>query len=393
MQSGSAQEQRLPLSEAIQLLVIQPTPFCNIQCDYCYLPNRNSRARLQLNTFRELLSKVLASGLMVEPLSIVWHAGEPLALPVSYYAELFGVIDELGLARNRLRHSIQTNGTLLNDAWCNFIHEERINVGVSLDGPAFLNDRHRRDRRGRGTHELTMNGIRLLQRSGIAFHVIAVVTSDSLEYPDEIFDFFLQLGVHRIGFNVEELEGHNSASSLMNKALEPRIRDFWKRLYERQEQSGGAVCIREFERARNAILHGPAFLSARQCMTKSSQVAPFGIVAADWQGNLSSFSPELLGLKSLRYIDFVFGNICDSELLDLQNSPKFQRVAREIYEGVEDCQRTCQYFGLCGGGAPSNKYFENGTFASTETMYCRTSIQMPLDIVLADLEKRLDLRC
>jgi uncharacterized protein len=69
----------------------------------------------------------------------------------------------------------------------------------------------------------------------------------------------------------------------------------------------------------------------------------------------------------------------------------FGRIASEVYEGVQSCARTCGYFGLCGGGAPSNKYFENGSFASTETMYCRNSIQMPIDIVLCDLEDRLGL--
>ena len=30
-----------PLQPWISLLVLQPSPFCNINCDYCYLPNRS----------------------------------------------------------------------------------------------------------------------------------------------------------------------------------------------------------------------------------------------------------------------------------------------------------------------------------------------------------------
>lgn len=97
-------------------------------------------------------------------------------------------------------------------------------------------------------------------------------------------------------------------------------------------------------------------------------------------------------MKSEEFNDFVFGNILQTQLHDICKTPKFALVANEIYDGVERCRRSCDYFPLCGGGAPANKYFENGSFATTETMYCRTSIQMPIDIVLADLEVKLGVR-
>jgi uncharacterized protein len=62
---------------------------------------------------------------------------------------------------------------------------------------------------------------------------------------------------------------------------------------------------------------------------------------------------------------------------------------RDISTGVKLCKNTCQYFSLCGGGAPANKYYENGSFHSAETMFCRYAIQTPIDIVLEDLEKDL----
>ena len=237
-----------------------------------------------------------------------------------------------------------------------------------------------------------MKGIELLRSRNIDFHVIAVVTSDALEHPDEIFDFFLELGIRRLGFNVEgAMEGENRTSSLIDRRLETRIRSFWTRLFERQQQAGGVVQIREFEIAYRSIVKAPQPLTAEVSMRRSSQVAPFGIVSMDWQGNLTSFSPELVGMKSIHYGDFNFGNILRGDLLDLRRVPKFQRVANDIYAGVKRCERSCEYFSLCGGGAPSNKYFENGSFDSAETMYCRTSIQMPIDIVLADLETQLGL--
>src|SRR5437764_1060228 len=64
---------------AVELLVIQPTPFCNINCDYCYLPNRNSTKRMPVSLLVRVIEKVFASGLVRDKLGLVWHAGEPLA--------------------------------------------------------------------------------------------------------------------------------------------------------------------------------------------------------------------------------------------------------------------------------------------------------------------------
>lgn len=57
--------------------------------------------------------------------------------------------------------------------------------------------------------------------------------------------------------------------------------------------------------------------------------------------------------------------------------------------GVEKCRAECAYFGACAGGAPANKYFENGSFATTETRYCRYAIQVPTQLVLQDLEEAM----
>lgn len=195
--------------------------------------------------------------------------------------------------------------------------------------------------------------------------------------------------MRRLGFNVEELEAQNRISSLGSRALEQRVRQFWEKLYQRQQARQGVLQIREFERARDIIQNGPGRMTAADSLQQSSQLAPFGIISVDHNGNFSTFSPELLGAKSVRYGDFNFGDVRHFNFRQILSNAKFRRVAADIAAGVRMCERSCEYFGLCGGGAPSNKYFENRTFASTETMYCRTTIQMPLDIVLSDLERTL----
>jgi uncharacterized protein len=166
-----------------------------------------------------------------------------------------------------------------------------------------------------------------------------------------------------------------------------RIEKFLRRSYELQRASEGAVSIREFDRAFQALARTEEM--DKEVMDHNDQSMPFGIVSIDWQGNISTFSPELLGGNSLKYGSFSFGNTMNDSLLSIKKNPGFVRIAEEIQEGMKMCQQACQYFSYCGGGAPSNKYYENGSFASKETMYCRHTIQLPFDIVLADLEKTL----
>lgn len=144
---------------AIELLVIQPTPFCNINCSYCYLPNRSSKTVVSLETLSNLFSEVFASGWVQDLLSVVWHAGEPMVLPTSFYRDAFRIIDALKPAGVSVSHSFQTNGTLIDDAWCDLLIEKDVGIGVSIDGPKHLHDRNRLTRSGLGTFDRTIAGI------------------------------------------------------------------------------------------------------------------------------------------------------------------------------------------------------------------------------------------
>lgn len=380
--------ERPALRSSVNLLIIQPTPFCNINCDYCYLPDRNSTKRISFAVLKQTLKRVFANGLVGEELTIVWHAGEPLALPVSFYERAFQVVGELPVLKGQINHSMQTNGMLLNDRWCALIKEHRVRLGVSLDGPDFIHDAHRKKRDGSGTHAQVMKGVETLRRHGIDFHAIAVITDEALDYPDEIFNFFLANEIQRVGFNIEEVEGVNRTSTLNGESVEERVRHFFNRMYYRQKSSGGKVKIREFDRAYQAIALGT---DADQAYKQNDQVVPFGIISVDCEGRFSTFSPELLGMSDADHGDFFFGDVRTYDILDARKGDKFRRVSAEVEAGVRLCAETCQYFSYCGGGAPANKYYENGSFATAETMFCRYTIKLPLDIVLADLEESLGL--
>jgi hypothetical protein len=62
-------------------------------------------------------------------------------------------------------------------------------------------------------------------------------------------------------------------------------------------------------------------------------------------------------------------------------------MARDISAGVELCRQQCEYFSVCGGGAPVNKLTENGSFATTRTQFCRLIQIVPTDLILSALDR------
>jgi len=372
----------------LRLLVLQPTPYCNLDCDYCYLTTREDRSRLSLEVFDVALERVLSSPYIDGPFTLLWHAGEPLTVPPAFYdaatERLHAALKRHGHPPELVQQSLQTNGITINDAWCACLARNGIHVGVSVDGPAFLHDVHRRTRSGKPSHAATMRGIRALQRHQIPFNVIAVLTADALEHADALYDFFTGNGIREVGFNMEETEGGNSHSSLDQPALEARYTAFMQRFWQRVIAEPGRLRLREFD--------GIASLACSdQRLAQTDMNHPFVIVNVDAHGNVSSFDPELLGVVTERFGSFAFGNVLSHSLEQVAADPRFGQVQREMRAGVEACRSSCAYFGLCGGGAGSNKYFEHGRFDTTETQSCRYRIKLVADVVLAGLEQQLGL--
>jgi uncharacterized protein len=377
----------------VRLLVVQPTPFCNLDCDYCYLPHRSDRSRLSFALLEAAIERVLESPWFEGGFTLLWHAGEPLMMPIAFYDEASERIGRLlarrGLPPETIVQSLQTNATTIDGAWCDCFVRNGIHVGVSMDGPAFLHDAHRVTRTGRPTHAAVMRGIGWLQRRGIPFQVICVLTAESLHHPEAIASFFLEHGITDVGFNMEETEGVNARSSLdatgaAQQALEGRYRAFMAALWQRSRAQPERLRIREFE--------GVASLACSDARLKATDMnTPFVIVNVDARGHVSTFDPELLSVATAEYGDFSFGHVRDSSLEAMAATAKFQRVAAEIAAGVERCRASCAYFGLCGGGAGSNKYWEHGRFDAAATQHCRYRIQLVADVVLEGLERELGL--
>ena len=368
----------------IGLVVVQSTSLCNLDCSYCYLPDRQKKRVFDLNLLPLLIQRILESPYAGPEFSLVWHAGEPLTLPTRWYDEATKIVyqslaDHGALGLDFTQH-VQTNATLINDSWCDCFRRNRIVAGISVDGPEDIHDAHRRFRNGRGSHALAMKGIEALHRNDVPFHCISVLTEDAMEQPERMYRFFRDNGIYDVGFNVEEQEGIHTSSSMQGAAMEAKYRDFLQTFWRLSEQDGYPVVLREFEQVISLI-------QGHQRMTQNELNRPFSILSVDWQGNFSTFDPELLSVASDRYGTFNLGNLRDLSLEESTKTEQFQRLFSDMSQGVHSCQEGCEYFGLCGGGNGSNKFWEHGSLAASETNACRFGTKIPVQVLLERFEE------
>ena len=376
-QSQSTGENAGPLT----LIVLQATSFCNLDCRYCYLPDRAAAERLSMQVLQGTLESLRQMELLHGDITLLWHLGEPLALPLSYFRAATAVIDPFQTHDCRLSQSFQTNGTLMTPAFAQFALEARARVGVSLDGPAFLHDASRTHRNGKGSHSAALRGFHILKAAGVDPSIIAVVTPRTLGHSREFFEFFKQLQPREVGLNLEETEGRNVSSVETGKDIQA-YQQFIRELYRLSEQSEWLPAFREIARFRSAVLH--------DCVPFSTLRNPLSVISVDVHGNFSTFSPELLIAERNGMRPFVFGNVLSGDLQRIFQNKRFLRVWDEIRSGVAECQSSCPYFAMCGGGTPSNKFYESGRFDVAETAHCMMTKKATTDALLPLLESELE---
>ena len=368
-----------------ELVFLQATPFCNIDCDYCYLQGRDDKNRMSLETLRLTLERVREFGSTNGTYCLVWHVGEPLVVPIDWYRQAHQLCSEL-LADKPLELHFQTNGTLITPAWVEFIKSNpRIQVGISLDGPARIHDAHRRSRNGSPTHARVMKGVGLLKEAGIPFNCIAVVTEEALDCPDELYEFFAGLGPRMVSLNAENVDGANLTSSLGGADREVRYRRFLRRIAD-LHLSTGKFLIRNFLWAQlrvKAIAEG----TWREDPVDGNRLnQPWRILSVDWQGRFHTYSPSLLGME-VPHVGKWLGNVQTDSIRSVMCSGKFAQLQAEIDLGIEKCRRECRYFDRCGGGSPAHKFFEHRSFAVSESAECRLGVQADWDAYLAAAEE------
>jgi len=347
-------------------VVMQPTTLCNLDCAYCYLPHRATDRRMSVEVATAVAESVNPWAAADSRFSVVWHGGEPMAAGRAHLAALMAPF-------HGVEHHIQTNATLIDDAWCAFFTETDMRVSVSVDGPADRNAA--RVTRGHApAYDRIVRGIDTLRRHGIGFSALCVVSNPYPGLAKELYGYFLDLGCDVLGINIEELEGVNSRT---NDFDADAVRAFWAELVEAW-RADPRIHVREIEwtlRYAGAVLDG----SADEVLPR--RLDPIPTVAAD--GRVFLLSPELAGFSDPRYGDFSSGSVLSTPLhAILAGAGGSARWIPEYLTGVEACRASCPYFGFCGGAHAANRYFEQGRFDGTETNHCRNSKIQLLEGVL-----------
>jgi uncharacterized protein len=370
-----------PFGFTTQEFILQPTSFCNINCDYCYLPHRLAKRRMSRDTLAHVFQAIFSSSLIADRVRIVWHAGEPMTLPIRFYEEALQFIEQYNAGNIPVTFVFQTNGTHLTQRWCDFITAHQIDISISVDGPQALHDAHRVDRAGRGTFARIMRNIDLLQANGIFPTILMVLTRQTLAYPDAIWQFLLERGIRSASFLLEEALGVVQEIPLNTQDDRESYRAFLQRILVLRETCPHPPSLREVDWFIERVT-----TSEQQVCSQAN--TPLAVISFDCDGNMSTLSPELLTLSHPRYTHFLFGNVYQNRLEDMLSHPTFQHINAEVQRGVAMCKESCEYFIFCGGGSPVNKLSETGTFAATETALCRLKIQATTEIIMEHLQKR-----
>lgn len=285
---------------------------------------------------------------------IIWHGGEPLAIGVQNFESLLHAFKDVNC-----NHSIQTNGTLINDQWCELFKDYDINVGVSLDGTAAMNE-ERVNWNGLPAYANIIRGIEKLKSHSIPFSVISVISNVQLESPEELYAFFSELGCWSWGLNIEETEG---AHIRKIKDMDETVSQFWARLFAIWKKDP-VLRIREFDFAlswMDRVTQQPDFERIDR------EVEMFPTISC--KGDLVLLSPEFVDLELLGH-NFKIGNVLENDISDLLESIEHYPMVHDFSAGIQKCASNCEYFSFCGGGYASNKYFENGSLDSTVTQHC-----------------------
>ncbi|WP_305907526.1 radical SAM protein [Methylomarinum sp. Ch1-1] len=387
----------------VEMVVLQSTSFCNLNCSYCYLSeeSRRNKSAMAISTIETIFEKLLSSRYVDKTLRVSWHSGEPLILKPSYYREaierILKIRDYYCLSDFNIRFDIQTNGTLINQEWCDLINEygELLTIGVSCDGPASLHDLYRKNWSGKPSHTLTQQGMQLLCENGIDFDVIAVVSPESLEHPVEFLEYFSRFSkyIREFHFNLHDEIFIDSEDSKKIESYANKYDLFLRSLLNEisKHENKKFPQIRNFSIFYN-MLFGEA--NGRQKYDARSMSKPFKTLSIEANGDLTTFYAgltvdECKDLKDL-YGDgkgLVVGNVLNASLDEIANSTKLQKIASDFEASHRACEAGCEYFNLCSGGYNLIKFRRFERFNVAQTPECLIHVKTFANTLLSHLNE------
>ncbi|MCQ1058983.1 anaerobic sulfatase maturase [Photobacterium sp. DNB23_23_1] len=343
-------------------------PVCNIKCEYCFylekhaLYPKNEHYRIS----DEVLAAFIKQYVESQPTPVVeflWQGGEPTLLGMDFYKKVVE-LQAPYKQQKEIRNSLQTNGIRLDDDWCKFFKANNFFIGISLDGPKDIHDRYRKDRRGEGTFERVMQGVRLLKKHQVEFNVLACVGRETASRPLDVYHFFKEEGIEYIQFSpIVEREPNQEtsaqglwlASPATLERLEPNTEvtpwtvdpkqygEFLIAIYEEWvRQDVGTTFVMNFEWALTAWMGepSPVCIFSRQCGRA---------VAMEHDGSLFSCDHYV-------YPDYRLGNILSDELGQMVEQSVLKGFGPHKEHTLPRWCRECDVLNACWGGCPKHRF-------------------------------------
>ena len=348
-----------PFARPLYVMLKPAAARCNLRCRYCYYLEKSAlypQQEQQLSD--EMLDNFTRQYIEAQTMPQVlftWHGGEPLLRPLSFYRRALDL--QRRYARGRqIDNCLQTNGLLLDNEWCEFLAENHFLVGLSIDGPQFLHDAFRIDAAQRPTFERVMQAVRLLDKHGVEWNAMAVVTSLTAQHPQEFYRFFKEIGCHYLQFTpiVERTcertdglrlaDGQTAGGQLTDESVTPAAwGDFLCAVYDEWVRHDvGSTFVQLFD----AVLANWVGETPGLCSLSGS----CGHAAVmEWNGDVYSCDHFVFPAYRL-------GNIRQQTLTQMLYGPHQQAFAAIKTGSLPRQCRECRFVRLCNGECPRNRF-------------------------------------
>jgi uncharacterized protein len=357
-----------PVPQGMHVLAKPIGPACNINCDYCFYLEKHAlfKEGENMRMSDEILAAYVSSYITTQPtpaVEFVWHGGEPTLLGMEFFRNVVE-LQRPFQGKKQITNSIQTNGTLLTDEWCEFFKQNNFFVGLSLDGPRKIHDRYRKDHMARPTFDDVMKALKLLQKHDVEYNILACVSRETAYHPLEVYNFFKNEGVRFVQFTplIErqpddetkaqglwlappaKLDGVEPNTLVTPWTVEPkRYGDFLIAIYEEWVRKDvGEIFIMNFEWALNAWIGNPSpvCIFARQCGRA---------VAMEHNGDVYACDHYV-------YPAYRLGNVLEESIGAMVNRSVASGFGPHKEQTLPTYCRDCEVLNACWGGCPKHRF-------------------------------------
>jgi uncharacterized protein len=332
---------------------------CNLACSYCFFLDKellypNSKFRMSDEVLENYLRQLIESHRSSE-VTVAWQGGEPTLMGVDFYRKAIEYQEKYRKPGMTFENTMQTNGTLLDDEWCEFLKENNYLIGISIDGPQHLHDAHRVDKGSQGTFDKVMRGLRLLQKHEVEYNVLVTVNRLNADFPGEIYRFMRdELGTKWIQFipivervNPDGYNVYQLGNTVTERSVRPeqfgrfliQVFDEWIR------EDVGEMFVQTFEAAaRNWMGLG----SSGMCVFE--ETCGLGL-AIEHNGDLYSCDHFVEP-------DYLLGNIKQEHMLNMVVSDQQTKFGLDKRDSLPQYCLDCDVRFACHGECPKNRFIE-----------------------------------